>query len=44
MPVPQRVDFLVERASCPFKRLIDKGATSQLNPQSQILNRFAGVM
>jgi hypothetical protein len=30
MPVPQRVDFLVERAPEPVhKRLIDKGATSQ---------------
>jgi hypothetical protein len=30
MPVPQRVDFLVERAGEPVhKRLIDKGATSQ---------------
>ncbi|WP_445175419.1 hypothetical protein [Microcoleus sp.] len=44
MPVPQRVDFLGEPASCPFKRLIDKGATSQLNPKSPISNRFAGVM
>ncbi|MEG4577275.1 hypothetical protein QUA56_32075, partial [Microcoleus sp. N3A4] len=31
LPVPQRGNFLlVERASCPFKRLLEKGATSQL--------------
>ena len=33
MPVPQRIDFLVERALGPVhKRLIDNGATSQVNP------------
>ena len=33
MPVPQRVDFLVERAPEPVhKKLIDNGATSQFEP------------
>ena len=29
MPVPQRVNFLVEQASCLFHKLIENGATSQ---------------
>jgi hypothetical protein len=34
MPVPQRIDFLVERAPEPVhKRLIDNGATSQFKPR-----------
>ncbi|MEG3969726.1 hypothetical protein QUA00_19200 [Microcoleus sp. T2B6] len=33
MPVPQRVDFLVEQAEKPVpKKLIDNGATFQLEP------------
>ena len=33
MPVPQRVDFFVERAGKPVhKKLIDNGATSQFEP------------
>ncbi len=34
MPVPQRVNFLVEQAGKPVpKQLIENGATSQLKPQ-----------
>ncbi|MEG3902749.1 MULTISPECIES: hypothetical protein [unclassified Microcoleus] len=34
MPVPQRIDFLVERAGEPVhKRLIHNGATSQFKPR-----------
>ena len=33
MPVPQRVNFLVEQAGKPvYKKLIENGATSQLKP------------
>ncbi|MEG4916169.1 hypothetical protein QUB12_24105 [Microcoleus sp. B7-D4] len=33
MPVPQRVNFLVEQAEKPVpKKLIENGATSQLHP------------
>ena len=44
MPVPQRVDFLVERTPDPVhQRLIDNGATSQFNPTSRLIALPVGV-
>jgi len=48
MPVPQRVDFLVERAPEPVhKKLIDNGATSQFEPTLAMrrgINSPAGLL
>ena len=48
MPVPQKVDFIVERAGEPVhKRLIDNCATSQMNGMSiqklEILLKFTKI-
>ncbi|MEG4302438.1 hypothetical protein [Microcoleus sp. D3_18a_C4] len=38
MPVPQRVNFVVEQAGEPVhKKLIENGATSQFQPTGEIL-------
>jgi hypothetical protein len=41
MPVPQRVNFLVEQAEKPVhKKLIENGATSQFHPTLKFVDEY----